>query len=294
MILGTAAYMRPEQAKGRPADKRSDVWAFGCVLYEMLTGQRAFEGETSPTRWRRCCARTSTGPRSPRRRPPRCGTYRALPRTGRQAPPARHRRSADRARTSGWAGRRAVVGGTRPPPRPLRRRAIPFVVASIVDRGGCGSRRLAAHTFADAAGHAIPVHPAGRAGVPGIEPWSRAGVSPDGAQMVYMATPGPQLYLRSMSRLEVKRDPRTEPWRPCASRRFHRMAARSFLCPRGPDTQEDCRNGRLGCDDLRADAAARPASVGAQTASFSSTAAKHDARLPGWRHTGGPGRREGG
>ena len=45
-ILGTAAYMAPEQARGKAVDKRADIWAFGCVLHEMLCGRRAFEGET--------------------------------------------------------------------------------------------------------------------------------------------------------------------------------------------------------------------------------------------------------
>jgi len=46
VILGTAAYMSPEQARGKRVDKRADIWAFGCILYECLTGKRAFAGET--------------------------------------------------------------------------------------------------------------------------------------------------------------------------------------------------------------------------------------------------------
>ena len=67
MILGTAAYMSPEQARRKPADKRSDIWAFGCVLYEMLSGARAFAGDDAAEVLEAVVTRSRTGPDCPLR-----------------------------------------------------------------------------------------------------------------------------------------------------------------------------------------------------------------------------------
>jgi serine/threonine protein kinase len=97
MIMGTTAYMSPEQARGRPVDRRTDIWAFGCVLYEMLTGGPAFSRETV----------SDTLGHHPRRagleRPSRhSATPHAvaatMPRQGPAHTSSRYRRSADRAR----------------------------------------------------------------------------------------------------------------------------------------------------------------------------------------------------
>jgi Tol biopolymer transport system component len=75
VILGTAAYMSPEQARGKPVDKRADIWAFGCVLYEMLTGRRAFPGDEVSDVLASVLAREPDWTTLPRGLSPVLGTY---------------------------------------------------------------------------------------------------------------------------------------------------------------------------------------------------------------------------
>ncbi len=75
-VLGTPAYVSPEQALGRPVDKRTDIWSFGCVLYEMLTGTRAFPGDTMSATISAVVAREPDWTRLPAATPP--GVRRAL------------------------------------------------------------------------------------------------------------------------------------------------------------------------------------------------------------------------
>ena len=211
MILGTAAYMAPEQVKGRPADKRCDVWAFGCVLYEMLTGKRAFPGDDTSEVFASILAREPDWRALPAAVPP---AIRAL--TRRCLEKDRRKRIADIAAALFAFDEHQTLGGsvTVLASRPLWRRALPWAVAAgaLAVAGGLlvllapwrtvpprAPLRLSAELGVDAS--------LATAAGPQVNIGTSVVLSPDGALLAFVAqksgTGMPQLYIRRIEQLQA-------------------------------------------------------------------------------------------
>ena len=213
VIMGTAAYMAPEQAKGRVADKRADVWAFGVVLYEMLTGRQPFTGQTVSDTLASVLAREPDWQVLPTDTPLRLEEllHRCL-----------EKDVSERLRDVGEArigiARAATAPATEPAPAPLRptvwRRALPWVAGIAV-----GS--LVTGLVAWSTTRTVPPRPVRLdVQVPLADTLtgtslffsSPPALSPDGRTLVYAASRDErqQLFLRPLDRFEASPLARTE------------------------------------------------------------------------------------
>ena len=116
-ILGTAAYMSPEQVRGKELDRRTDIWSFGCMLYEALAGRPAFAADTVSDTLAAILREEADWSALPPIPPAIERLLRRCLRKGPAGPPARHRRCADRNRRRAWGDARPdLVQPTRATP----------------------------------------------------------------------------------------------------------------------------------------------------------------------------------
>jgi eukaryotic-like serine/threonine-protein kinase len=220
VILGTAAYMSPEQARGKVVDKRTDIWAFGCVLYQMLTGRAAFGGETVSDTIVAILDRQPDWRLLPSGTP--ASLTRLLQRCLEKDPKRRLHDIADARieieealhEPSGLLSE-VLSPGTLPSGAVTRARTSGLLVAAVVFALALGAdiaSRLAAPTSPVAPLARVMITlPAGQALEKGR--FSPVALSPDGRLLAYAAAVGggqTQLYLRALDELEARPIPATE------------------------------------------------------------------------------------
>ena len=199
LILGTAAYMSPEQAKGYPADKRSDLWSFGCIAFEMLTGRRPFEGETITDTLAAVLRADPDWSLLPPTLPPGLGTL-----VRRSLEKDRTKRLGDVSVALFLLSEPETAAASLPaavPPHAGWRRAAPAAAAAVI-AGAIGA------ATAWALRPPAPAAPVTRFAIPlgDGEQFTNTGrsllaISPDGTKVVYVANQ--RLYLRAMSEAEA-------------------------------------------------------------------------------------------
>jgi serine/threonine protein kinase len=205
MILGTAAYMSPEQARGKPVDKRADVWAFGVVLYEILTGRQAFTGETVTDVLASVVKEQPALDRLP-------GRLRTIVERCLQKDPRQRWQAIGDVRVEIEAlladPRGVAAEDQRAVRRPLWKRAIPVVLAAVVFSAITGIavwRLKPSPPPLDVMRFSIPIAQGEQfSGLNG----PAAAISPDGTQIVFSANY--RLYLRSIAELDAKVIPGTD------------------------------------------------------------------------------------
>jgi Tol biopolymer transport system component len=218
MLLGTAAYMAPEQARGKRVDRRADIWAFGCVLYEMFSGRDAFAGETTSDILA-CVIRAEPDWSSlPANVPTR---LRELLRRCLQKDPKQRLQAIGDARIviqeaiAGAPEKAAELTGAMEPQPPWRR-ALPWVVASIAAAFAIGFSALYWHANQPQPHQMVQASlllSEPLAGVFSANPGSPIALSPDGSQLVFVGSPAgklPQLYLRPLNQQTATPIPGTE------------------------------------------------------------------------------------
>jgi serine/threonine-protein kinase len=203
VILGTAAYMSPEQARGKPVDTRADVWSFGVVLYEMVTGSQAFTGETITDVLASVVKEQPSLDRLP---PP---IRRIVDRCLQKNPRQRWQSMGDlRIELEALlADPHALAAGSPPASRPLWKSALPGLVAAILASALTGGAfwRFQPTALKPLARFAVPLGEGQVLTNPGRKV---VAISPDGTQIVYVANK--RLYLRPLAERHARTIPGAE------------------------------------------------------------------------------------